>query len=54
VDQVDVEVGCAELFQGKVEVGFDVFWPVGGIPELGDEGDIFAREISGFDPVGDL
>jgi hypothetical protein len=44
VDEVCVKIGCAELFEGGVEVGFDILGTVRVVPQLGDKEDVRPRD----------
>lgn len=54
VDEVDVKVGSSELFEREVEVGLDVLWTVGGVPQLRHDGDVLAGEVGSLDPIRHL
>lgn len=54
MNKVNVEVARAELRQGQVEIRLDVGGAVGVVPQLGNEGEVFALDGGLGDSVSDL
>ena len=54
MDEVEVEVLCAELPKGFVKGRLDVLWCMERIPELGSEPDLVAGDTTVLDSLADL
>jgi len=54
VDEVQVEIGRAELLEREVQLGLDVLGAVASVPQLGDERDLLAGNSRVLDSGADL
>lgn len=54
MNEVDIKVVGAELLEGGVKVGLNLFGSVRVVPELGDKEEVLSWDTRGLDTLGDL